>query len=120
VLTKDILNKAISQNVLCFDDDQIEGELSYKLVGLMIDVLRSTSNEILTKLYIPCGIKWESEYYQTCCGLKVYQIPELNRSHPDSLLRYYLEDLEGFLYGNHKYLIVGTGPNCAVMLGSMR
>ena len=119
MLTKSILNKAVEQNIVCFDDEGKPGVLTHRLVGIMIDVARMNYNEILTQIYIPIKVDFDDDYYITFCGLKVHQIPELNPR--GELLKYYLEDLRASLYFTRgdRYLVVATGPNESVMLGSI-
>lgn len=116
MLTKSLINKAVSQNLLCFDLNAKPGTLTYRMVGIMIDVARLNHGAVLTKLYIPRGIAWEADY-KTCCGLTVYQIEELDIN--GELYKHYKEDQQASLCAGHKYLIVATGPNDAVIIGSI-
>lgn len=120
MLTKNQLKQAYDQNILCFDGDAKEKELTYRLVGIMIDVEWLNFKGRLTDLYIPPGIEWDDGYDGRMCGLKVHRLAELSPG--GELYKYYRNNLGASLYVNRndRYLIVGTGPNDAVMIGSMQ
>jgi hypothetical protein len=115
-MNKEILQKGIDQNLLVFDQDGAENKLTTRLSGLMIDVCLLNYNKRLTDIYVPTTMLVPD--YETSAGLTVHREVGLNQD--GELLKYYLDQHNClYLTGNHKNLVVATGPDGAVLLGSV-
>ena len=117
ILTKELLQKAIDRNILVYDGNNTQKDrLTAQLSGLMRDVAILNYNEELTDLYVATTLYIPD--YETSAGLKIHRDERLNRG--GEFLKYYF-DQGGCLYltGQHENLVVATGPNGAVLLGSV-
>jgi hypothetical protein len=133
MLTKEQIKIGIDRNLMVFDQYGESGILTYRLAGLLIDICLLNFQQKLTEIYVPAIIKIDVELddknkrdpmgiydvpYVTMAGLYVHKIYELLPEH--ELYQYYFKELKGNLASSHNHLVVATGPEDNVILGSIK
>jgi len=121
---KDAIKRGLDRNILVFDALGESGELTHRLTGLLIDVYLHNREDLdtisrLTHIHVPHSIyvgdlPWRS-------GLEIVRWKDLN--HGGFLWDYFIRELKGSLAWSdkekHRYLVVATGTENAVLLGSV-
>lgn len=111
------IKQGIDNNIMVFDSDSKENELSEHLIVMMIDICIKNYNRRLHTLYIPYCVKIDNDSFKTWCGLDIIRDRGL-----DSFGEFteYFRENGGSLYNNHKFIVVGVGDDDTILLGLVK
>ena len=115
MLDKYIVAEGYERNILVFDGDANPGELTTRLIPLLMDVAwRNEPRGRIEAVYVPEEVEFDPDCNGTYCG--AYIIPD-KRLNKDGELFKHFQEIGGRLMTGDKYLAVGVGPGL-VLLGS--